>query len=66
MRSPGLHLLGAMIIHAKRPDLDGPANSAALVAIVRLLARQAARELAEGTSETSTPTRPASLPEKSS
>ena len=39
---------------------------AALTEIARLLARQAARELAEGTPETSTPTPPASRREKQS
>ena len=43
---------------------DSPA-AAALTEIARLLARQAARELAE-TPETGTPTPPASLPEKQS
>jgi hypothetical protein len=44
---------------------DSPA-AAALTEIARLLARQAARELAEGSPETGTPTSPASLPKKPS
>jgi hypothetical protein len=53
-----IYVVGAMNVRTKTRELDGPATCAALIALARLLARQAARdvlssrdsELPEGTS----------------
>jgi hypothetical protein len=39
-----IYVLGAMNVRTKTRELDGPTTSAALMALARLLARQAAHE----------------------
>lgn len=58
VRRPGLHLLEAMNAWAKDQELDAPATRAALVALVRLIACQTAREWTE---ERSTESQPSDL-----
>ena len=44
MHLPGIYVLG-MNVRTKTRELEGPATSAALIALARLLARQAACEV---------------------
>jgi hypothetical protein len=48
---PDTNVREAMNVRAKNPELDAPATSAGLVALVRLIARQAASEWIDQRSE---------------
>jgi hypothetical protein len=45
MHLPDIYVLEVMNVRTKSRELDGPANSATLIALARLLARQAASEV---------------------